>query len=687
MRNGILLSTLFLLCQMPPLLPAQEATDPAKSEKTSSYETRQIQGWTVRISRKLLQDAEAAPFAEKTLTLLDGQLAEIVRIVPPTAVSALRKVTLWLSPEYPGVGPRAEYHPGADWLRENGRNPDMVKGVEISNPHTFDAELKRMPMLMLHELAHAYHDQVLGFDQPEIRKAWEEAVASGKYKSVERSFGRTDRPNTFESAYAITNEHEYFAEGTEAWFGRNDFFPFTSDQLKTHDPTLFVLLGKLWHSPSDGPCKIQITDKENGWPVPLVELRTVHGLRFVSDNAGLIAFDAPELMGQDTWLEVMGHGYEVGKDGFGMRGVRITPQYGGSEKVEVTRTNIALRMGRITGGGLFAESQQLGMESGWAESGVLGCDSLQLTPHGGRLFWMWGDTLFANYPLGVFDMTGGTTGPHPLQSLEPPLKLLVNYFRDEKGKARGMARMPGSGPTWASGLVSIPDKSGKDRLVCSYSKIKPPLDGYETGLAVWNEADSKFDQLKTIWSKSNGQPAPPLPEGHVVKWKDSDGKGWLLFGDPFPVLRCPDNFESWSEPATWEKIDAAKTVKSADDGTPVKVHRGGMAWNDWRKKWVTVFTEEGGKPSYLGEIWYTESDVPTGPWGPAVKILTHQEYTFYNPILHPEFTPDGSPWLFFEGTYTSTFSGSKISTPRYEYNQILYRLDLSSPALTKAQGR
>lgn len=437
------------------------------------------------------------------------------------------------------------------------------------------------------------------------------------------------------------------------------------------------------------PCRIAVVDRENGWPVPLVELRTTHGLRFVTDNAGLIAFDAPELMGQDTWFEVIGHGYGVAKDGFGMKGVHLTPQPGGSEKIAVTRTNLALRMGRLTGGGIFAESQQLGQEAGWKGYGSLGCDSLQNTIHEGKMFWLWGDTVFAHYPLGVFDMTGATTGPQPLESLEPPLRFQYDFFRDSKGRPKGMVPMPGSGPTWASGLISVPDKTGKARLVCSYSKIKPPLDAYETGLAVWNEAASRFDQLRTVWTKSAEHPkAPPLAEGHVLRWKDSGGKAWLLFGDPFPVLKCPDNFESWSDPASWEKVEAPRSLKSAADGADIRVHRGGMAWNAWRKRWVSVFTQDLGKPSAYGEIWYAESksDSPLGPWGAAVKVLTHEDYTFYNPILHPEFTPEGSPLLFFEGTYTMTFSGNHQPTPRYEYNQMLYRLDLSLPALSPARS-
>src|SRR5687768_3131062 len=124
------------------------------------------------------------------------------------------------------------------------------------------------------------------------------------------------------------------------------------------------------------PCRIEVVEAGTGWPVPLVELRTVHGVRLVTDNAGLIAFDLPELMGRPTWFDVHGHGYEVPKDGFGIRGVRLTPEPGKTLKVEVQRTILAQRVGRLTGAGLFAESQKLGLEPDWRDSAVLGCDSV-----------------------------------------------------------------------------------------------------------------------------------------------------------------------------------------------------------------------------------------------------------------------------------------------------------------------
>ena len=426
------------------------------------------------------------------------------------------------------------------------------------------------------------------------------------------------------------------------------------------------------------PCCLKIVDESNGWPVPLVELRTTHQMRFVSDNAGIIAFDLPELMNTETWFHLFGHGYSVPKDGFGFSGVRITPRAGTTITIKVQRQLPAKRLGRITGGGIFAESQKLGLESHWQESGILGCDSVQNVIHDGKLFWSWGDTTLAGYPLGLFHMTGATTELQPLNSLEPPVRLQFDYFKDDKGKPRMIAQMPGDGPTWLGGYASLPDQTGQHRLVATYMKIKPPLEAYECGLCVWNEHKRVFEKSRVVWTKSAHSPTPiASPLGHPVKWIDDSGKPWMLFSDPFPSLKCPADFESWSDPQTWQDLEPQATVRILRSEETVTPHRGAIAWNAYRKKWISIFTQMGGKTSFLGELWYAEADAPTGPWNDAVHVVTHSNYSFYNPQLHPEFTEPNSPVLLFEATYTKEFSGSTEATPRHDYNQVLYRLDLN----------
>ncbi len=292
------------------------------------------------------------------------------------------------------------------------------------------------------------------------------------------------------------------------------------------------------------------------------------------------------------------------------------------------------------------------------------------------------------YPLGIFDMSSATTALPPATAWEPPLRLAFDYFRDDRDTVRGVAKMPGKGPTWVSGYVSLPDRTGRARLVGCYVKIQPPMDAYEAGLCVWDDEAQRFDRQRVIWTRSDAQPKPPpLPEGHPAFWTDAQGRSWLLFGNPLPTLRCPATFEAWQDPQTWEVLQPQATLADAGGGAAVKPHSGSIAWNAFRRRWVTVFMQHFGQPSAFGELWYAEADQPAGPWGPAVKVLSHDNYTFYNPRLHPEFTPAGSPVLIFEGTYTMQFADKPAPTPRYDYNQILYRLDLDDPGLASAQTR
>lgn len=173
-----------------------------------------------------------------------------------------------------------------------------------------------------------------------------------------------------------------------------------------------------------------------------------------------------------------------------------------------------------------------------------------------------------------------------------------------------------------------------------------------------------------------------MPGGHPSFWNDSKGTRYVLFGNPFPFLRCRATLEAWLDPSQWEELKPqAKLESESGEVTP---HSGSITWHEGRKRWVTVFMQSFGKPSAFGELWYAESDSPTGPWGTAVKILSHNNYTFYNPRIHAEWSTKDS--LVFEGTYTKMFANRPEATPRYDYNQMLYKLDLSDERLEIARS-
>ncbi len=213
--------------------------DEPKFTPTTRYETRTIEGWDVLVGADLLRDEPV--LAERTLTLLRHQLYQITRVVPSAAVEKLRKVRIWVEEEE-RHHPCMAYHPDAGWLRAHDMNPEKARCVEVANARNFLKWTKDQPWMVLHELAHAYHHQFLpdGFDNADVRDAHREAVAAKAYDSVLRING--DRV----AAYAATNPMEYFAEGTEALLGTNDFYPFVRAELRQHDPRLHDLLRKAW---------------------------------------------------------------------------------------------------------------------------------------------------------------------------------------------------------------------------------------------------------------------------------------------------------------------------------------------------------------------------------------------------------------------------------------------------------
>ena len=234
--------------------PSRTTRQGASSPLAFRWKSSRLRGWTVQVRDPW--PASESPGPGPAFPLLESQIRKFERLVPVPAHRYLRSTTLWLSPAYPGVRPTAEYHPGADWLVQNRRDPAMVKGIEFTDVPRLAEEVERMPVLLLHELAHAWHDQVLGFDHPEIAAAWGRALQSGKLDKVERRLvGRTDRP--IERHYGLSNPQEFFAEMSEAWFDVNDFFPYDRKQLVELDPESARLIERMWavdprRSPRDG---------------------------------------------------------------------------------------------------------------------------------------------------------------------------------------------------------------------------------------------------------------------------------------------------------------------------------------------------------------------------------------------------------------------------------------------------
>jgi hypothetical protein len=244
---------------------------------------------------------------------------------------------------------------------------------------------------------------------------------------------------------------------------------------------------------------------------------------------------------------------------------------------------------------------------------------------------------------------------------------------------------------------------------------------------IFNDDTNKFETLLDFPAD-----APLQPEGHPAAVKEG-GTDYVYFGIVNPHIRVKADLDSYRDLAAYEgftclaagtrykkdgstldRDDGGKLVWGWKRGTPVLTDEqqdelvkagklkpderwfrprdvetrkavllkgGSVSYNAFRKRWVMVAVQGFGGPSFLGETWYSEADKPEGAWPWARKVLTHDRYSFYNPRHHPFFDQDGGRVIYFEGTYASTFSRQEDPTPRYDYNQVMYRLDLADPRL------
>ena len=246
MKTKTLVLPLFLVAILGAIVFAQSDRKPGEQRRVVAKGVRfdpvvrNMEGWTVYIDPALLA-GEHAVTGKKCLRMLGDHLNRISLLVQGDVLKRLQTCEIWIEHKHPSLG-AMQYHPGEGWLRRHGHDPRLNKKVHIPQAEALISrgQLLKHPAVVLHELAHAYHDQILGFDYKPIVDSYDEAMKEGTYERVLLYTGRTVRH------YGATNHKEYFAEGTEAYFYHNDFYPFVRAELNKHDPTLHDALKEVW---------------------------------------------------------------------------------------------------------------------------------------------------------------------------------------------------------------------------------------------------------------------------------------------------------------------------------------------------------------------------------------------------------------------------------------------------------
>jgi hypothetical protein len=479
---------------------------------------------------------------------------------------------------------------------------------------------------------------------------------------------------------------------------------------------------------------IEVTDDQSHRPIPMVELRTTASVDCYTDSAGVIAFHEPGLMNKRVFFSVTSHGYEFKPDGFGIRGVVLETKPGGTAKIELHRINIAERLYRITGAGIYRDSVLLGRKAPTSQpvlnAEVTGQDGILNAFYKNKLYWFYGDSNKLSYALGVFSMTGAIS--EPPDKIDPNKSFDLNYFTDKTGAVKPMAPMKGEGVIWLYGVNVLPEPSGRQRMLAFYQRRRGLEATLENGFVIYNDEKEQFEKLKELPLD------PPIyPTGYPSR-VIANGADYIYFTAPYPALRVRADYNSYLDlaeyegytclkPGTrygsvdkaqldrdssgkliwaWKKdtpplnpkdqndLVAARKMKreesphrlaDPDTGKPILLNNCSCFWNDYCKKYIMIASEHMGATG-LGEVWYSEAEKPEGPWTSARKIITHANkendaHDFYNPTQHPFFDREGGRVIYLEGSYVNTFSGNKHATPWYEYNQIMYRLDLSDRRL------
>jgi hypothetical protein len=399
---------------------------------------------------------------------------------------------------------------------------------------------------------------------------------------------------------------------------------------------------------------LRVVDEHTGRGVPLVELELPNAVRYWTDSAGVAALNEPSLNGRDVFIAVRSHGYEFPQETFLGRGANVRIEPGRTKELRIRRTMIAERLYRLTGEGIYRDSILAGrpvpMKEPLLNALVLGQDTVSAAVYRGKIFWIWGDTIGPAY--WNFSVSAATS------NLDDGLAVAVhyNFFEDEAGRSKEMLPLPGKGLVWIEGLIPMTDPDGKERLVATYTRQEGLGAAEERGLALFDDAA----QIFRPWVQF------PADRGHTSSHPFLHNGYWYLY----PGLRVANRWKALQDPTQWE----TREVRLPSNAKRVSC----VVWNDFRQRWILLMED-------FGDVYYAEATDPEGPYGPAVKIITHNKYNFYNVAAHTFFNQEDGRVIYLEGTYTDAFTSAAMKTPRYNYNQIMYRLRLDDPRLQEAQ--
>lgn len=232
--------------------PVPEGSGNENQISKNTFSTIEIEGFQVKI-RTYVEKTNAAQAA---LKLMEENLKEVNELIPEYALTVMKEHPIWLEENLTIEGVQtsaAWYNAYLDFLKYYNLMEAKYKCVEITNYTNYvNWSKQNQPYMVLHELCHLYHDLAIenGYDNKELLDAYNHAYSTGMYTDTPYCLDwRTDPPTQYNitgKAYAMNNVTEYFSEICEAYWGKNDYYPFDYWDLKEYDPMGFEQMEKIW---------------------------------------------------------------------------------------------------------------------------------------------------------------------------------------------------------------------------------------------------------------------------------------------------------------------------------------------------------------------------------------------------------------------------------------------------------
>jgi len=312
-------------------------------------------------------------------------------------------------------------------------------------------------------------------------------------------------------------------------------------------------------APATAQYKIQVVDSSTGRGVPLVELTPLGGPMLVTDSNGIAAFDQAGFMNQDVSFNLRSYGYANAAQ-------TLHPTLGGAVQLAIQRNNLAERLYRVTGTGIYKDSVAVGASVPIAQpllnANVRGQDSVQSVVYKGQIYWFWGDTLYETGALGNFRTSGARSQLPANGGLDPSAGVNLNYFVNANGWSKEMMPVPQTGLMWIDGVFTVHDVDGQERLLARNARYLDLASNVEQGLALFSDSTETFQRFQ-----SYSLTAPITPQGHSFK-HSVDGQEYIYFDLTYPNVRVKSNWFDVTHIANWEAYTPLKANTRYDSTNP-----------------------------------------------------------------------------------------------------------------------